>query len=151
MLIFFEKIKPWVVTLLVRCKVPFCSQMLEGKWGYLVSKDGQKRTRPFRVKLKKLNKLTSIKLTSINIERIYIYIYSVFVSFWIIYIYIYVYIIYYYKQCFVFLNVTVFVFLTFSLQVAKYTWRFLPRTGSKGLETKIQVPKSRFLWFGEDI
>ena len=41
------------MTLLDRYKVPFYHQQLEVKWGYLVSKDGQKRREPFRVKLKK--------------------------------------------------------------------------------------------------
>ena len=38
--------------------------------GYLMSKDGPKRTRPFRVKLKKLNKLTTIKATTITVLSI---------------------------------------------------------------------------------
>ena len=46
-----------------------------GNMGYLVSKDGQQRTRPFRVKLKNL---TSSRLSNsqvLKFERVYIYIY----------------------------------------------------------------------------
>ena len=52
----FENFKPYVSTLLDRYKVLFYQQKLEDKLGYLVSKDGQNRREPFRVKLKKLNK-----------------------------------------------------------------------------------------------
>ena len=62
----FENFKPWVLTLLDRYKVSFYHQQIKETWGCLVSKDGQQRRKPFRVKLKQLNKLTSIKLTSIK-------------------------------------------------------------------------------------
>ena len=53
--------------LLDRYKVPFYHHKFDGKWGYLVSKDGQTRRTPFRVKLNKLNKLTTIKSTTITV------------------------------------------------------------------------------------
>ena len=56
-----------MLTLLDRYKVPFYHQKLEEQWGYLVSKDGQQRRNPFRVKLNTLNNLTTIKSTTIKV------------------------------------------------------------------------------------
>ena len=53
-LFIFENVKPEVLTLLDRYKVPFYHHKLEDKWGYLVSKNGQQRREPFRVTLKTL-------------------------------------------------------------------------------------------------
>ena len=47
--------------------VLFYHQKLEDTMGYLVSKDGQQRRQPFRVKLKNRNKFTTIKFTSIKV------------------------------------------------------------------------------------
>ena len=66
-LFFFENFKPYVLTLLDRYKDPFYHQQLEETWGYIVSKYGLKRRQPFRVKLKKLNKFTTIEFTSIKV------------------------------------------------------------------------------------
>ena len=63
----FEHFKPLVLTLLDRYKVPFYHKTLEENMGYLVSKDGQKRREPFRVKFKQLNESTSFKVTTIQV------------------------------------------------------------------------------------
>ena len=63
----FWKFQTLSSTLLDRYKVPFYHQPLEGNWGYIVSKDGQKRREPFRVKLNKLNALTTIKATTTKV------------------------------------------------------------------------------------
>ena len=57
------------IHLLDRYKVSFDHQNLEETWGCLVSKDGQQRRNPFRVKLKNLSKLTMFKLFALRVTN----------------------------------------------------------------------------------
>ena len=65
--VLFQNFEPNCLTFLGRSKVPIRARKIDIRQSYLVSKDGLKRENPFRAKLNKSKKLTTVKFTSTKV------------------------------------------------------------------------------------